>query len=106
MTQLPTPITEFSQYMFVVKGRLPRTVEQYEIDLMLFFKYLKATRQGLPLTGEDFDSMTIAVISRPIVSLTLSISMFKSPNACLQAIENACDRIWDKTSFASAPLRP
>ena len=59
MTQLPAPITEFSQYMFVVKGRLPRTVEQYEIDLMLFFKYLKATRNGLPLGGEDFDNMTI-----------------------------------------------
>ena len=59
MTQLPAPITEFSQYMFVVKGRLPRTVEQYEIDLMLFFKFLKAKRGGLPMAGEDFDNMTI-----------------------------------------------
>jgi len=59
MTQLSAPITEFSQYMFVVKGRLPRTVEQYEIDLMLFFKFLKAKRGGLPMAGEDFDNMTI-----------------------------------------------
>ena len=43
MTQLPDVIKEFSQYMLVVKGRLPRTVEQYEIDLMLFFKFIKAT---------------------------------------------------------------
>ena len=59
MTQLPEPIVEFSQYLFVVKGRQPRTVEQYELDLMLFFKFLKAKRNGLPLEGEDFDAMTI-----------------------------------------------
>lgn len=59
MTQLPACVTEFSQYMLVVRGRLPRTVEQYEIDLMLFLKFLKAKRQGLPLSGEDFDNMTI-----------------------------------------------
>lgn len=59
MTQLPAPVVEFSQYMLVIKGRLPRTVEQYEIDLMLFFKYIKAKRQGLDTSGEDFDNMTI-----------------------------------------------
>lgn len=59
MTQLPAPVTEFSQYMLVVKGRLPRTIEQYEIDLMLFFKYIKAKRAGLDTSGEDFDNMTI-----------------------------------------------
>lgn len=59
MTQLPEFISEFSQYMLVVRGRLPRTVEQYEIDLMLFFKFLRAKREGLPLVGEEFDNMTI-----------------------------------------------
>ncbi len=60
MTQLPEPITEFSQYMLVVKGRSRRTVEQYEIDLMLFFKFLKAKRNGLPTSGEEFDTLPIA----------------------------------------------
>jgi site-specific recombinase XerD len=59
MTQLPEVIKEFSQYLLVVKGRLPRTVEQYEIDLMLFFKYVKAKRGGLATAGEEFDNMTI-----------------------------------------------
>ena len=59
MTQLPEFVSEFSQYMLVVRGRLPRTVEQYEIDLMLFFKFLRAKREGLPLSGEEFDNMTI-----------------------------------------------
>lgn len=59
MTQLPGPVTEFSNYMLVVRGRSKRTVEQYEIDLMLFFKYIKAKRSGLPTSGEDFDGMTI-----------------------------------------------
>ncbi len=59
MTQLPEPVAEFSQYMLVVKGRSKRTVEQYEIDLMLFFKFLKSKRNGLPTSGEDFDQLTI-----------------------------------------------
>lgn len=59
MTKLPAPVIEFSQYMLVVKGRLKRTVEQYEIDLMLFFKFLKARRNGLLTFGEDFDNMPI-----------------------------------------------
>lgn len=59
MTELPEMINEFSQYMLVIRGRLPRTVEQYEIDLMLFFKFLKARRNGLLTYGEDFDNMPI-----------------------------------------------
>ncbi len=59
MTQLPESVAEFSQYMLVVKGRSRRTVEQYEIDLMLFFKFLKAKRNNLPLDGEEFDKLTI-----------------------------------------------
>lgn len=63
MTQMPEPVTEFSQYMLIVKGRSPRTVEQYEIDLMLFFKFLKCKRNGLPTEGEDFDDLTIYEMS-------------------------------------------
>ncbi len=59
MTQLPECAIEFSQYMLVVKGRSKRTVEQYEIDLMIFFKFLKSKRQGLPTSGESFDELTI-----------------------------------------------
>lgn len=59
MTQLPSSVTEFSHYMLVVKGRSKRTVEQYEIDLMLFFKYIKAKRNRLPMSGDEFDEMTI-----------------------------------------------
>lgn len=68
MTQLPRPIQEFSQYMLVVRGRLPRTVEQYEIDLMLFFKFMKAKRAGLPQSGETFDTMTIHELNDDFVS--------------------------------------
>ena len=68
MTQLPEPVREFSQYMLVIRGRLPRTVEQYEIDLMLFFKFLKAKRGGLPTSGEEFDSMTIYELDYDFVS--------------------------------------
>ncbi len=59
MTQLPVLVMEFSQYMLVVKGRSKRTVEQYEIDLMLFLKFLKAKREGILPYGEAFEELTI-----------------------------------------------
>jgi len=48
----PAVIKEFANYMTVVKGRSPRTVEQYTIDLMLMFRYITAHRVGeLPPDG-------------------------------------------------------
>lgn len=45
--------------MTVVKGRSKGTAEQYRIDLTLLFKFVFSKRNGLPLSGEEFDSLSI-----------------------------------------------
>nr|MBQ4317544.1 tyrosine-type recombinase/integrase [Clostridia bacterium] len=57
---MPSPLREFSNYMTVIKGRSPKTVEQYCIDMTLLFRYLIASRNGLPTSGDEFDSIDIS----------------------------------------------
>jgi hypothetical protein len=57
-----------TNYLRVVKNRSAQTIEQYEIDLILFLKYIKASRLGLPLDGEEFDSLSIGDCDLEFVS--------------------------------------
>ncbi|MBO4413503.1 MAG: tyrosine recombinase XerC [Clostridia bacterium] len=57
---MPQPITEFLQYLLVIKGRSKGTAEQYRIDLVLLFKYVFSVRNGLPLSGGEFDALDIS----------------------------------------------
>ena len=56
----PAVLREYASYMTVVRGRSPKTVEQYCLDLSLFLRYLTASRNRLPLTGEEFDAADIS----------------------------------------------
>lgn len=56
-------INDFSAYMRVIRNRSPKTVEQYEQDLRLFFKYLTAQRNNLPVSGEEFDNRPLECVS-------------------------------------------
>ena len=56
---LPVTVRDYLDYLEVTKNRSLRTVDQYQIDLILFSKYLKGIREMLPMEGEDFDTMPI-----------------------------------------------
>ncbi|MBQ8743227.1 MAG: tyrosine recombinase XerC [Clostridia bacterium] len=47
MSNVPNVITQFSAYKQLIQNRSPKTVEQYEIDLTLFLKYVKAMQNGV-----------------------------------------------------------
>lgn len=53
------PLRDFSRYLTVTQGRQPGTVEQYLLDLTLFFRFLIAKERNMPLMGEVFDSIDI-----------------------------------------------
>lgn len=57
--EYPKIITDFAKYKSTIQGRSVKTVEQYSLDLMLFFKFLIASRASLPLEGEKFDNISI-----------------------------------------------
>lgn len=44
----PESLTDFLSYLETIKGKSPNTIIGYRTDLILFFKFLKAYKRGLP----------------------------------------------------------
>ena len=63
MTELPGIIQDFSHHQLVVQNRSARTIAQYQNDLYLFCRFLRAAREGLPTEGEAFDKMEVKMLS-------------------------------------------
>ncbi len=65
---LPDILVSYSQYMRVVKNRAPRTVEQYENDIILFLCYVKATFDGDSTNPEYYTKIDISVVDAEFMS--------------------------------------
>lgn len=57
--EFPPIIQRFANYKDVVQGCSQKTVTEYLFDLRTFCRYLIAARDGLPTSGEEFDSIDI-----------------------------------------------
>lgn len=55
----PPIFQEFISYKTAVQGCSVKTVDEYALDLKIFFKFIIATRCGVPTEGEEFDQVTI-----------------------------------------------
>lgn len=62
MSTSPKIVKSFINYKLSIQNRSPKTIEQYEIDLTIFFKFIIAYRNDLPTTGEEFNSIDISQI--------------------------------------------
>lgn len=58
----PPIIREFISYKSVIQGCSEKTVEEYALDLKLFFRFLIASRCGVPMDGEEFAEITIDAV--------------------------------------------
>ena len=65
---LPEFLTEYEQYMRVIKNRGERTVEQYENDLVLFLCFYKAKREGLSTLPEDHNDINISDMTEEYIA--------------------------------------
>ncbi len=65
---LPVFLTEYEQYMRVIKNRGERTVEQYENDLVLFLCFYKAKREGLSTLPEDHNDIDISDMTEDYIA--------------------------------------
>ena len=54
MNDMPDAAKRFTTYLRVTKNRSAKTVSEYEHDLLTFFRYLKATEEGVPYDSEEF----------------------------------------------------
>lgn len=53
-------LREFSNYKIATQNRSALTVDEYLLDLRIFFKFIKALRSDLPMSGESFDAINIS----------------------------------------------
>ena len=58
----PPIFQEFISYKTVIQGCSSKTVSEYALDLKIFFKFLIATRCGVPTEGEEFDEVSIDAV--------------------------------------------
>ena len=68
MTEYPKILTDFARYKTTIQGRSVKTSDQYCLDLMLFFKFLIASRSSLPLEGEEFENISITSVDLDFVN--------------------------------------
>lgn len=64
---LPERLTEFLNYLNVIKGKSGKTVEGYKIDLAMLFKFLKLFR-GMCPSDEKFELIDIRDIDDKLIS--------------------------------------
>jgi len=72
LQEAPQLINNYLNYQRVIRGRSEMTLDQYQIDLALFFKFIKASREKIDLKDEEvFNGIDISGIDNDfIVSVT------------------------------------
>ena len=70
----PKELRDFLFYMLTIRGRSPRTVDAYYIDLRTFFRYIKKNKMNTPaLDDAEFSEISIDDVGLSIIkSITLS----------------------------------
>lgn len=67
----PAVIRDFLVYMQTIRGKSPKTVEEYYIDLRTFFRFIKKSR-GLCNENAEFESIDISDVD---LALAASVSL-------------------------------
>lgn len=66
LAEAPSVIREFLGYLGTIKGKSPKTVEEYYLDLRTFFRYIKQSR-GLVPPDMDLQKISISDITLDLV---------------------------------------
>ena len=79
LAETPSIIREFLGYLGTIKGKSPKTVAEYYLDLRTFFRYIKQSR-GLVPTGTDFEDISISDITLDIIKTIDLTQVFEYMN--------------------------
>ncbi|MCI8611786.1 MAG: tyrosine recombinase XerC [Clostridiales bacterium] len=60
LSDYPKAVQEFAAYKSAIQGCSPKTVAEYLVDLRMFCRYIKATREGLSTELDALESVVIA----------------------------------------------
>ena len=97
----PVPIKEFLNYMQNVKGKSPRTIDEYYLDLRTFFRYIEKFKHSSTSDSTDVNDIDISAVDIEMIkNITLTdiydyfnyITSERKNNASTKARKVSCLR--------------
>ena len=97
----PVPIKEFLNYMQNVKGKSPRTIDEYYLDLRTFFRYIEKFKYSSNSDSTDLNDIDISAVDIEMIkNITLTdiydyfnyITSERKNNASTKARKVSCLR--------------
>lgn len=90
LAEAPPILREFLGYIGTIKGKSPKTVEEYYLDLRTFFRYIKKSR-GLVPPETDFEAVGIADIDLDLIKTIDLTQVFEYMNFLSTERKNGAD---------------
>ncbi len=97
LAEAPVVLRNFLGYTETIKGKSPKTAEEYYLDLRTFFRFLKQKR-GLAPADADFESIPIADVDIPLIETVTLTDVYEFMNYAASARGNAAAARARKTS--------
>ena len=79
LNEAPPVIKGFLGYLGTIKGKSPKTVEEYYLDLRTFFRYIKKSR-GLVPADTEFDKIGISDVTLDLIKTIDLTQVFEYMN--------------------------
>ncbi|MBW7573768.1 tyrosine recombinase XerC [Caproiciproducens sp. AGMB10547] len=79
MSEAPPIIKEFLGYVGTIKGKSPKTVDEYYLDLRTFFRYIKKSRDLVP-PETDFEKIGISDVDLDFIKTITLTHVFEYMN--------------------------
>lgn len=97
LSDSPLILREFLGYMQTIKGKSPKTIQEYYFDLRTFFRFLKKSRRLVP-NGVEFESIPIDDVSVELLETVTLTDVFEFMNFVLSERDNQAAARARKTS--------
>lgn len=60
-------LRDFRSYKLISQNRTQKTVDEYICDLRIFMKYIIASREDLPVLGDEFESISLSCVTADFI---------------------------------------
>lgn len=97
LSDSPLILREFLGYMQTIKGKSPKTIQEYYFDLRTFFRFLKKSRRLIP-NGVEFESIPIDDVGIELLETVTLTDVFEFMNFVLSERDNHAAARARKTS--------
>ena len=88
MNTIPDILKGFKSYKLTIQNRSVKTVDEYLLDLDLFFRYIIASRANSPLEGEEFDKLGIECVDLDFVKTVTTDEIYEFFNYTVEYRHN------------------